>query len=272
MRRRARYETTLENLVAENRFTIAVVFPTIGAAMLLASAFEVIPAPLRFHPALLLFGVAVMRLPLIAGVLPLLDRRGAVGLLALTAYTYAIELVGVRTGIPYGDFRYLIDLGPMLGGEVPIGLPIFFLPLVLNSYLLVLLLFGERTRAGGFRLLTTLAAVLAMDLVLDPGAVGIGFWTYAEGGFYGVPASNFAGWLLSGTVAVVLFDWMLDLDALLERLETVPFMLDDVVSFVILWGGINLALGHWIPTGVATCFGVGLLYTGRFDFSVIHRR
>jgi putative membrane protein len=263
---RAAIEEWLERFVTENRFTIAVVFPTVGAALLIGSAEGWVPAPLSFQPLALLFGTAVMRLPLIAGVVPLLDRRGAIGLLGLTGFAYAIELVGVVTGVPYGEFAYLIDLGPMVLDAVPVGLPVFFLPLVVNSYLLVVLLLGPRATSAGLRVGGTLLAVLAMDLVLDPGAVGLGFWAYEAGGwYYGVPLSNFAGWLLSGTVSVAVFDAILARGPLLDRLEQVPFMLDDVLSFVLLWGGVNLYFGHLWPATVAGLLGLGLLRTGRFD-------
>jgi len=266
---RAALEGRLETTVRENRFTIAVVFPTIGALLLVGSAEGWVPAPLSFEPTLILIGTAVMRLPLIAGILPLLDRRGTIGVLSLTAYAYTIELIGVHTGLPYGEFAYLIDLGPMLFDAVPIGLPVFFLPLVLNSYLLVVLLLGPRARSNWFRLGGTLLMVLAMDLVLDPGAVGIGFWGYPDGGsYYGIPGMNFVGWILSGGISVAVFDAILARGPLLDRLGTCPFMLDDVVSFVILWGGINLYYGQLVPTAIAIVLGLFLLRTDRFDFSV----
>ncbi len=56
----------------------------------------------------------------------------------------------MTTGWPYGQFEYLVDLGPMLFGTVPLGLPVFFLPLVLNSYLLCLLLLGGATPESPF--------------------------------------------------------------------------------------------------------------------------
>lgn len=263
-------ESRLERLVHEIRFTIAVVFPAVGALLLVGSAAGVVPPPLSFNPYLILLGTAVMRLPLIVGILPLLDRRATIGLVALTGYAYGIELVGVLTGWPYGEFQYLIELGPMLLGQVPLGLPVFFFPLVLNSYLLVLLLLGETARNAPIRLIGTLGVVLGMDLVLDPGAVGLGFWRYADaGGYYGVPASNYLGWALSGTIAVIIFDRVLASDALFDRLTTCEFMLDDLVSFVILWGGVNLYFGHVVPVVIAILFGIGLLRTDRFDFEVL---
>ena len=258
-------ETRLDGLVDRNRFTIAVVFPVIGGALLLASAWELLPPPLAFNPLLILVGVCVMRLPLIAGLAPLVDRKAAAGIVLVTAYAYAIEFVGVTTGEPYGPFEYGVSLGPMVEG-VPVGLPVFFLPLVLNSYLLCLLLLGRRARRWWVRVPVVAATVVAVDLVLDPGAVALGFWEYfGETAFYGVPWSNFQGWVLSAAIAVVVFDLAFDREDLLARLDRCPFMLDDMVSFVVLWGGVNAAFGNWIPVAIACAFGVGLVVTDRFD-------
>jgi putative membrane protein len=49
-------------------------------------------------------------------------------------------------------------------------------------------------------------------------------------------------------------------------------MLDDLVSFVLLWGGINLFYTNWIPVALAALLGVGLLKTERFDFDLSETR
>ena len=263
---RARLEARLEELVDDNRFTIAVVFPTLGAVTLLASAAGLLPDPLSFNPVLLLFGVAVMRLPLLAGLAPVVTRRAAVGLALLCGYTYAVELVGVRTGYPYGAFEYGVDLGPMVAG-IPAALPLFYLPLVLNAYLLCLLVVGGTARRAVVRVPLVAAAVVGMDLVLDPAAVAVGFWQYDVGGaYYGVPWLNFAGWTLSAVVSVLVVDAVLDRGAVLARLGACRFMLDDLVSFVILWGGVNLYFGNWVPTALSAAYGYALWRTDRFDF------
>jgi putative membrane protein len=219
-----------------------------------------------------MLGTLVMRSPLVVGVLPVLDRRATAGVALLAAYAYAIEFVGVTTGWPYGEFEYVVDLGPTLAG-IPLGLPVFFLPLVVNAYLLVLLLLGERAERARRRLPAVVATVLAMDLVLDPGAVALGFWRYAAGGpIYGVPLTNYAGWVLSASVTVAVLDGVLDRAALLDRLERTEFMLDDLVSFVILWGGINAWFGNWGSVVVALAFGAGLLATDRFDSRLLDVR
>lgn len=261
---RDEFERAFGATVRENRFTVAVFFPAVGAVTLVGSAEGSLPDPLVFNPWLLLFGVLVMRSPLVAGVLPAVDRRAAVGVVALIAYTYAVELVGVSTGVPYGEFAYGVSLGPTLAG-VPVALPVFFIPLVVNAYLLCLLLLGERASSVAVRVAVVAAAVVAMDVVLDPGAVALGFWSFDAGGFYGVPATNYAGWTLSAVVSVAFLDAAFDRDALLARLEGCDFMLDDMVSFVILWGGVNLWFGNAVPAAVAAFFGIGLVRADRFN-------
>jgi len=264
---RERVVDRLDDLVLENRFTIAVVFPVTGAVLLTLSAVNPawLPDALVFNPLLILLGTLVMRLPLVAGLAPLVDRKAAVGLGLLTLYAYGIEFVGLATGWPYGEFAYGVSLGPMLAGGVPLGLPIFFVPLVVNSYLLCTLLLGDRAASAWVRVPAVIAAVLAVDLVLDPGAVALGFWDYGGGAYYGVPWSNYEGWVLSATVAVLALDLGFDWGDLRERLRSCSFMLDDMVSFVILWGAINAVFGNWISVVVAALFGLGLVVTDRFD-------
>ena len=262
---RAAFQGRLETIVDDNRFTIAVVFPTVGAITLVASAEAWLPDPIAFNPLLVLVGVAVMRSPLLVGIAPLVGVWALAILSMLAIYTWAIEIVGVRTDWPYGAFEYGVELGPMLFGEVPLALPLFFVPLVLNAYLLTILVLEGRTHSPLARIPVAIVAVVAIDLVLDPAAVAIGFWSFdAGGGFYGVPVSNYLGWVLSGTVAVLLVDVAFDRRQLFERIETCPFVLDDLVSFVLLWGVINLWYANWIPAAIAVGFGVTLLATGRY--------
>lgn len=253
-----------ERLVREHRFTIAIVFPAVGAVLLLASAAGVLPAWVAFNSLLLLVGVLVMRSPLLVALAPLVDRSAALVLGGVALFTYGIELIGLSTGWPYGDFRYLAEIGPAIEG-VPLALPLLFLPLVVNALLLSVLLLGEAGESRLVRVASALALLLVVDLVLDPAAVAVGFWTYDGGGYYGVPLSNFVGWLLTGTVAVLAVDAAFDRVALLDRLRACPFALDDLVSFTLLWGVVNVAVGNWVPAILAGALLLALASTPRFD-------
>lgn len=254
----------LEQIVADNRFTIAVIFPLIGALTFIGSAEGILPEILEFNPLFILFGTLVMRLPLIAGLKPLINRKSAVGLSLIAVYAYAIEFIGLKTGWPYGSFEYIIELGPMISG-VPIGLPIFFIPLVLNAYLLVNLAgVAERWK----RFVFSLALVLAVDAVLDPAAVALGIWEYSSGLYYGVPISNYLGWILSGSIVLVVLEYIFKASEVRERLAEAEFMLDDFVSFVFLWGLVNLYYMNAVPVVFAVLIGLFLYKMDRFSFAV----
>ena len=254
---------SLEKIVSDNRFTISVIFPLIGALTFILSAEGLLPDFLEFNPLFILFGTLVMRTPLIAGLKPLIDRRAGIGLFAIFIYSYLIEFIGLKTGWPYGSFEYLIELGPMVLG-VPIGLPIFFVPLVLNAYLLVNLL---QVRNRVKRFLLSLSLVLVVDGVLDPAAVSLGIWEYSTSFFYGVPVSNFFGWLLSASIVLIILEIIFEASEVRSRLEKVEFMLDDFVSFVFLWGLVNLYYLNIFPVILSALIGVMLYRTDRFSFA-----
>ncbi|MFB6136847.1 MAG: bisanhydrobacterioruberin hydratase [Halobacteriaceae archaeon] len=252
---RRRIEARLAGVVAANRLTLAVVVPLVGAALLVASARSWLPPALAFSPVLVLGGTLAMRLPLVAAVLPAVDRRAAAGLGALVAFAYGVEAVAVHTGWPYGHFTYGVALGPTVGG-VPVALALLFVPLVLDAALLVAVL-APRRLGRWRRVPFVVAVVLAVDLVLDPGAVALGFWTYDGGGaYYGVPASNYAGWLLSATVSAVAVAAAFPRDRLRERALACPFALDDLVSFLVLWTTVAIAIGRWGAVAVAGALAV----------------
>jgi isopentenyl-diphosphate delta-isomerase len=87
------------------------------------------------------------------------------------------------------------------------------------------------------RVIATALVVTLFDLVLDPGAIRLGFWQYAGGGwFYGVPMSDFAGWLASGFVGSVIIELLL---ARFKPLLPTPAQLGSSVIFIIFfWSAI----------------------------------
>ena len=165
-------------------------------------------------------------------------RRATLSLLALSIFGYAIETIGVTTGFPYGDFYYGHALGPSLAGIVPYLLPLSYTPLVVGA---VAAAWGTR-----IRLLHVLYATLLlvwMDAVLDPGAALLDFWVWPQGGvYYGVPLSNYAGWLLSGALATAL------LLATGRWSETPrPALLDSTSIATSFWTGVAVLSGMVAP-------------------------
>jgi len=266
-------EQRLETVVRNNRPTIALTFPLVGVALLIGGHENVIPAWVAFNPYLIVIAASIMALPLIAGLAPLIDRRAAAGLALLALFAWGIELVGVNTGFPYENFSYQLHLGPMLFGDVPLALPVFYFPILIDGYLLAVLALGGFAERVPIRYPAVIGAVVGLDLILDPGAVALNFWGWAEpGAYYGIPAMNFVGWILSGSVAVGLLHVFFDHDALVDRLEQCEFFLDDLINFVLFWGAVNLYFGHLGPALLAGVVLLGLFRVEWFDFAGLSGR
>jgi putative membrane protein len=165
-------------------------------------------------------------------------RRAALSVLAVSAFAYAVESVGVATGYPYGTFFYGEALGPRFLGLVPYLLPVTYVPLVIGAV-------AAAWSPGRLAPRVALSALLLVliDAVLDPGAAALGFWIWPEGGpYYGVPLSNFAGWLLSGAVSAALL-------LSVGRIRTVlpPGALDSAILSLAFWTAAAVFSGLALP-------------------------
>ena len=185
-------------------------------------------------------------------------RRALLSLLALSAFGYAIETTGVVTGFPYGPFDYGDALGPKVAGLVPYLLPLSWVPLVLGAVAATAPIVPENeylSRRCGLWILYAAVLLTLVDGVLDPGAASLGFWVWPNGGpYYGVPVSNYFGWLFSSFVAAAILlalgrqRWM--------RVPPPPGLLDSALVAVAFWVGVDLFSGLLLPAvlGIALFF------------------
>ncbi len=129
-------------------------------------------------------------------------KRAALVLSAMGLFAVVLETFAVKTGVPYGHFDYGPKIGAKLFDAVPWTVPFSWPPLVLGA----LFLASTQTKRVLPLIGVSTLFLLAFDGVLDPGAVSQAFWKYQSGGFYyGVPLSNFLGWILSGALG----SWLL---------------------------------------------------------------
>jgi putative membrane protein len=169
-------------------------------------------------------------------------------LLMLGLFAIGIESLAVVTGWPYGQFYYGDKIGAKVLGLVPWTVPFAWTPLVLGCFTLAQRYI--RPRASTFILATSLLLVAA-DLVLDPGATRQGFWIWPQGGvYYGVPLSNFVGWLLSGAVGGAILWHFLRLHV--ERGEVPP---RELMSSLFLTLAFWTSVCTWTPLPVAAAIG-----------------
>ena len=155
-----------------------------------------------------------------------------------------IETFALITGYPYGHFLYASYLLPKLFSTTPLITPLGFLPLFFGVLALV-----PHLPKKFSPLVTSLTLLLATDVVIDPGAVAMGLWTYEKGGmFYQVPLINFIGWILTGALLYYFWYKKVQRSLPLSGVYSLLFLL----SF---WTGVVLVKGY------ALSFFVGALYT-----------
>ena len=172
-------------------------------------------------------------------------RSAVLSFAALSTLGFAVEATGIATGFPYGEFYYGDALGPKVAGMVPYALTLSWPPLVLGAVA------ASRPPGDGGQLRRILwvliAAVLlvAIDGVLDPGATRLGLWVWPEGGsYYGVPLSNFAGWLLSSVLAAAL---VLVLGNWWKHATPAPGLLDSCIVALAFWTAVACSAKLSVP-------------------------
>jgi putative membrane protein len=121
-------------------------------------------------------------------------RRGTALVGSAAALGFATELLGVATGRPFGHYSYSPLLGRKLGG-VPLAAAAAWAMMARPAWVVAGLVARRRVP----RVALAAGALTAWDVFLDPRMAREGYWTWPAGGSYeGIPASNFAGWLVTG--------------------------------------------------------------------------
>lgn len=188
-------------------------------------------------------------------------RRGLASAGLVVALALAAELVGVSTGLPFGEYGYGTALGPRVAGIVPAVIPLSWF-LMLYASLAV----AARAGAGGGGAIVLAAlGLVAWDVLMDPAmSAAFPFWSWHQGGeYYGMPLVNWAGWMLTGLVlaAAALASSGPRWKAIGEdRLPLVLYALNGLFPFA-------LALQRGMP-GAALAGGVAMLAFGALPWLV----
>jgi uncharacterized membrane protein len=118
------------------------------------------------------------------------------------------EFTGTSFGWPFGNYEYTDALQPQVIG-VPVLVPLAWFAMALPAREVAHAVLGKHAQ-WYLRMALGAFALMAWDVFLDPQMVGEGYWQWPDGGWYrGIPLSNFAGWLGSAAVLMVLFERLL---------------------------------------------------------------
>jgi uncharacterized membrane protein len=164
-------------------------------------------------------------------------RTGAILALVTTGGGFALEALGVATGVPFGQYRYTGALGARLLG-VPLVIPLAWTWMAWPAWLAAGRVAGARRSV---RVALAAVGLAAWDLFLDPQMVREGYWRWlhpypALPGVPGVPVGNYLGWL---AVALAMM-------AALARYERAPAPAgqDAPMYALYLWTYASSVLAH----------------------------
>lgn len=176
---------------------------------------------------------------------------------------FAIEVIGVHTGVPFGRYRYDGGLGPAFFG-VPVVIGLAWL-MMAHPCVVV----AERVATSRPAQVAAAAVALAgWDVFLDPQMVDARHWHWADPaphlpGIDRVPLSNVGGWLLVATV----------MSALLVAMSPRPDPIRErplVVLWVWVW--LSSAFAALVFFGQPAVAGWGLLAMGLVGVPLVARR
>ena len=133
--------------------------------------------------------------------------------------TYVMEWLGTHLGIPFGHYYYTNNLGPLIL-DVPIVIPIQWFNALYVCYIMANITLSRSGNGASASLLkrillTSIITGLFMvswDFINDPYMVGVGSWVWTSPmeffglTFYGIPLSNFLGWVFTSALTVFAFD------------------------------------------------------------------
>jgi putative membrane protein len=163
-------------------------------------------------------------------------------IIAALALAFCFEATGVMTGFPFGHYTYTDAWWPIvhvLGHAFPLLVPLAWVMVVLGCKSVVELRSPWRVALAGF-----VAAVV--DIPMEPLMVdSFGYWRWeSQGPLFGVPLSNFLGWLLVGTVLAIMLPQP-------SRSRPLPaYVLAAYLTFVALAGWMHGFSWAW-PLGLA---------------------
>ena len=126
----------------------------------------------------------------------------------IAALTLFVEWLGSTTGFPFGSYSYTELMQPQVA-DVPTLIPLAWFMMLPCTWAVANQIQAQLpAKWRGNRWLYALLAGLAFtawDLLLDPQMVAWGLWVWNNpGGYFGIPWSNYVGWLGTAVLLTTL--------------------------------------------------------------------
>lgn len=149
--------------------------------------------------------VVLLTLPVLIALIRRYATKGFFLFALLALFGIGIESFGVATGVLYGDFQYDDFFTGKVFGMVPWSVGFVWAALVIGVGALT-----ETYRSDWWKRVGIATALLVgFDLVFDPLAVHMDFWSWSGGGvYYGVPVHNFIGWIIMSVLSMLIYQYL----------------------------------------------------------------
>lgn len=183
-----------------------------------------------------------------------------------------IEIIGEKTGFPFGVYNYSDQFGPQFPGTLPLAIPLAWWNIIISLFVVFRSLFNRIPFGIIFEVLALATVAVLIDIVLEPVATEIrGYWTWENGSaYFGIPIQNFVGWFFTSLILAIGLQFILPAHRISSSgikanpLPILPLLVLMMVLFsVVLSAGFHW---FWFPFGL----GAFLLLVGaRLLFSYL---
>jgi len=114
-----------------------------------------------------------------------------------------VEIIGVQTGLLFGDYAYGSVMGVKFFG-VPLLIGLLWFVTVFGAGHLTQLLFGRAVKSPYTKSVIAALITTLFDVLLEPGAIALGYWRwFSDQGE--VPLFNYVCWFLTSLFLHILF-------------------------------------------------------------------
>lgn len=178
------------------------------------------------------------------------------------------EMIGTKTGFPFGSYVYATDrLGPDIFGVpavVPLAWTAGFYPVWCAVTYVIERGSYTPARASVHRVVFTALGMVGWDLYLDTQMVTDGQWTWTTEiaglpGIASIPVSNYLGWFCVALVMSAIVEWAS------KQSDPPPRRISDVAPLILfLWTWIGSAMAHAV-----FLVGPELRYSAGYGFFVM---
>jgi putative membrane protein len=184
-------------------------------------------------------------------------KKGLAIVVISAIFTYSVELLGSKTGVPFGSYHYTDLLKPQLL-DVPLLIPLAWLMMLPPAWAVTTSILGNKRPFWVFSLVSGLVFT-AWDLFLDPQMVSRGLWVWHQpGGYFGIPWTNYLGWWASATLLTTLLTKLniLPTNPLEYNYTHRPLVLIYTITWILQAIGLGIFWNQPGP-GVAGFLGMG---------------